>query len=241
MRELLIRIRIVFISAFFILFITGFLVFPKAVSDLALALEEQESGIRLLLVILAVLADAALVFIIYQELRTPLRKYNEDSLPVRARGSHAEISMESVKQNLNSQLMALDDIFSVQTDVESVRGRVAVDMNINARDTVNIKRKTSLIQREIKKIVERQLGLKLDSTPTLHFELSSTAKVHLAEPPPKPTAETDSKPKKSLFGRAKDQVPENDSISAKAEPAPPPEEDNDTVPLIDPSSVDESS
>lgn len=201
MREFFIRLRIILISLLFIILVTAFLVFPKNVADVANELDQQESGIRLLLVLAALLADLVLLSIIYQELRP--RRRTAQGLIVRSRGSSAEISFESVKSSLNSQIGKVSGVHAVNARVRGERGRVVVELDIDADETVHLRKKTDEIHREIVKIVERQLGLRLASKPLIKFRLLSEPaplRVSSAAAPEEAEKAKEEAPKKGMMG-----------------------------------------
>lgn len=226
MRELFIRIRIILISLIFLFFVTGFLVFPSGIADLANELESQESGIRILLVFLAVLADAALIFIIYQEIRP--RAYSGNGLIVRGGAPKTEVSLESVRQNLNYQIGELEDVFAAFSKVQALKGRVEIELQADLRDSVNVKRKSQQINREIVKIVEKQMGLRLARKPALRFDLVREPKPSL----PEPISEENSEAKKArfTFKREKKAEPASEEPTAPAE-APPRQDADETIDL----------
>lgn len=171
MRDFFLRLRVILFSLIGIILITGFLVFPKNVKELAEELENQEDSVRIILAMSAAMADALLLFIIYQELRP--RPRNEEGLLVKSRGASAEVTLESVKSHLETQISRLEDIYSAFANVKAFRGRVDVEMSIDAKDKVNVRKKSTQVNREIIKIIEKQLGLKLADKPVIVFRLMS--------------------------------------------------------------------
>src|SRR5690606_34618139 len=75
--------------------------------------------------------------------------------------------------NIDSQVAKLNDIFAVESEVKAVQGRVSVEIDIDAADRIDVRKKTNEIQREVKKIVDRQMGLKLGPKPVIRFQLMS--------------------------------------------------------------------
>jgi len=183
MREFFIRVRTILIALLFIILITGFLVFPGQLADFAERIETQENQIRALLALAAVVADAILLFIIVQELR--FRSRNAQGLLVRSRAISAEVSLESVQSNLDAQIAKLTGVFAARTLVRAERGRVAIEIDIDADDKSDIRKASKQIHREIVKIIEKQMGLKLGAKPVIRFRLmGQPAKIDLNEPEP---------------------------------------------------------
>jgi len=171
MRSFFLRLRSIIIALFFIVVLTGFLVLPEQMIRLAEEIDGQERNIRALLVAWALLADFILVYIIWQELR--VHRGDDEQLIVKSRGASAEITLDSVQNNIEAQLQKLEQVYGVQADVRNERGKVLVDAEVDADENVNVPKKTNEIHREIKKVVERQMGLKLGDKPQIRFRLMS--------------------------------------------------------------------
>lgn len=181
MGEFLLRIRVILIAILFIIFITVVLVFPQIIEDVAQGIQEQDDNIRIGLVIAAVVVDLLLIWLIVQEVRMVRR--NVRGLLVRSSDATAKVSLDSVQRNLEAQITKLEDIFATRADVQAERGRVLVELEVDARDTIDVRKKTKEINRDIGRIVDKQLGLKLGAKPIIKFNL-------LREPPSPDTGKT---------------------------------------------------
>jgi len=240
MRTFFLKLRSIVIAIAFIIVLTGFLVLPEQVIRVAEEINNQEDNIRLLSIVTAVLADFILVYIIWTELRVR-RHFDEDIFQSSTGG--AEITLDSVQKNVEGQLSKLDMVYGIMSNIRNERGKVAIDVEVGADDNVNVPKKTKEISREIKKIVERQMGLKLAAKPQIRFRLLSQGQQASSMPspasspavsspvltttPPPADAQSEEKGGKGLgrfFGRDRDaeQKPElADPDGQTARPAPP--------------------
>jgi hypothetical protein len=171
MRNLFLKLRVIFVALIFITLITGFLIFPREVGEVASQIEQQEGSNRLLLAVTAVLADVVLLVIIFQELGIGAER--PQGLVVSSRGSRMEITPDSIQRHLDAQLGTLEDVFAVRSIVRSQKGRVMVEMEVDAHEKIDVRKKTAQLQREISKIIEKQIGLKLAAKPVIRFQLMS--------------------------------------------------------------------
>jgi hypothetical protein len=234
MRSFFLRLRSIVIAICFIIVLTGFLVLPEQVIRIAEEINNQEDRVRLLSIVTAVLADFILIYIIWTELRV---RHHHDENIFRSRSGGAEITLDSVQKNLESQLGKVDMVYGIMSEVRNERGKVAVDVEVGADENVNVPKKTSEINREVKKVVERQMGLKLAEKPQIRFRLlSQPAPAPSPMPRPaaplaaaKPDAKSEEKGGKGrgrFFGRDRDsEKPDKaqlaDPDSQTARPAPP--------------------
>lgn len=169
MNEFLLRIRVILIAGLFILGLTVFLVFPELVKDAAETIQDQKDEVRIGLVAVAVIVDLFLIWVIVQEVRMVRR--NVRGLLVRSRDATAKISLESVQRNLEAQIVKIEDIFAARAEVQAERGRLLVELEVDARDTIDVRGKTRQINRDINRIVDKQLGLSLGTKPLIKFNL----------------------------------------------------------------------
>lgn len=178
MSEFFLRLRLILIIIVSILLLTLFLVFPTVVEDIAQSIQDQEDPVRVGLVLAAVLIDLLLIWILVQELR--MVRQNVRGLLVRSGDATAKVSLESVEKNLEAQVVRIEDIFAAHADVQAERGKVLVEMEIDARDTIDVRKKTKEINRDITRIVDKQLGLSLGGKPVIKFNLMSQPPVENA-------------------------------------------------------------
>lgn len=169
MTEFLLRMRVIVIAFLFIVVFTAFFVFPDVVKEAAETIQDQNNEVRIGLVAAAVLVDALLLWVIVQEGR--LVRQNVRGLLVRSGEATAKVSLESVQRNLEAQIVKLEDIFAARAEVQAERGRVLVELDVDARDTIDVRKKTRDINRDISRIVDKQLGLKLGAKPIIKFNL----------------------------------------------------------------------
>lgn len=149
-------------------------------------MSEQLGGItvivRLLLVALLLLGTALLF---YTEIRQAARS-DETGLIVRAPGAITQVDISSARDRILKAVNDLPDIVSTTANVQAVRGRAEIDLNVTVRgDDLNVVQKQKEINRALKQVVNKQLGLQLAGRPHIHIQFyNPDQKRDLMESPP---------------------------------------------------------
>lgn len=203
MREFLIRVRIILILLFFMVLVTILFIFPGQVADFAQALDDQDTLIRILMGLTAILADVGMGFLVFRELEQIRHPGSGDGLTVRSREANVQVSVQSVQSNLDSHLKQIEGLHTVNTRVASQQGRVSIKLDITADDSVDIRKKIKEINKEIEQVVENQMGVRVAGKPVINLQLSTGAPIPVeADVPRRP----------GIFRREKKETQEPNTI-----------------------------
>lgn len=183
---------------FIILIIWLFVVFPRAVNALADLLGNMGDPLiareQLIHTVIALIASLIpLYFLIirpFQQVRLP---HDGHGLVVRQGQGVAYIDTESVRNQVYRAVTEIGAIKRVEVSIESDGGRAAVLLNLTTENNINGGRKKQEIRREVKKVVEDQLGVQLAGEPTINFRLAQIEPdipqaMPIPEPPPPPVS-----------------------------------------------------
>jgi len=149
--------------------VTILLVSPQIVVDFATRLATAEPVLRAAQVLIAVLLDAILIAVIYRTL-FPGRI---EGLTVRARGARTAVSLDSVQRQINTAVAQITDVLAVQTDVVADQGNVRLALRVRTRPDIIVPEKQKEINRILRQVVEKQLGLRLAGPAVIHIALSA--------------------------------------------------------------------
>lgn len=149
--------------------VTIVLVAPQVVADLATRMAEAATPIRIVEVLAAILIDAVLIGLVY---RTAFPDRME-GLTVRARGAKTAVSIDSVQRQINNTIAQVSDVLAVQTEVVDEQGDVRVALRVRTRPDIMVPEKQKEINRTLRQVVEKQLGLRLAGPATIHIALSA--------------------------------------------------------------------
>lgn len=177
---------------FIIVTIWLFVVFPRAVNLLADLLGNMGDPLipREQFVHTAIALVASLVPLYWLIIR-PFRQVrlpNDGSgLIVRQGQGKAFIDGESVRNQIYRAVKDIGGIKRVEVSVESDSGRADILLNLVTENNINGGRKKQEIRREVKKVVEDQLGVQLAGEPTINFRLEQIEpEIPQAKAPPAP-------------------------------------------------------
>jgi len=176
--------------------VTVLLVSPQAVIALAEGLNSADTAGRAIQLLLALLIDLLLLGLLYQLLRRAASR----GLMVRARGAKTEVSIDSVRRQIMAQISQLPDVLDAQTEVRAERGNARVTLRVKATPDITVPDKQNEINRALRQVVEKQMGLRLAGPPVIHIELQTSKEppeppVEVATPPlPRPTPRPQSEP-----------------------------------------------
>jgi hypothetical protein len=147
-----------------VLAVTLLLTAPQVVADLVLRINRLQVAFRILL---AVLIDVLLLAMLYGRLRAkPV-----EGLVVRARGVRAEVNIDSVQRQINARVEEVADVLAVQTEVAADNGNARIALRVRARPDIVVPEKQKEINRVLRQVVEKQLGLRLSGSPIIHIAL----------------------------------------------------------------------
>lgn len=178
----------------FMLLITAFLVLPGVVIDLATNLNSANFLPRALQFVVALGLDALLALIVYRLWRTkPV-----DGLVVRSRNSRTAVNVDDVQRQLETRMAEIPGVSAVRVEVKPERGNADVTLYVTTGYDTVLPNKQKEISRAARKVLEKQLGLRLAGPPTIHIDMcgdEEAPEVDLAEIPseipPEPEPVTD--------------------------------------------------
>ncbi len=105
------------------------------------------------------------------------RRYLKEGLVVRAGRGLAFIDPESVRQQIVGVVSKVADIDHTEVSVDNDGGRAAVRLNVLAANSIIGPKKKVELTREVKKVVEDQLGVRLAGEPAITISLTPAGKV----------------------------------------------------------------
>jgi hypothetical protein len=157
------------------------LLVPDAIAQFAFNLSATSALIRLPA---AILIDALVLVIVVVLVRSERNSRPATGLIVKAQGAIADVSIESARERILRAVRAVPDVLSAETDIKAVRGKADVDLEVAvSRESVNLPEKQREIDRALRQVVSKQLGLQLAGKPRVHLRMSDEAPA-IPEPPP---------------------------------------------------------
>jgi hypothetical protein len=118
-----------------------------------------------------VLVDAIIVVLLFRQLRGERRTTTNGGLMVRAGGAITDVSIDSARERILRAVREVPDVTSATARVEAKRGRADVDLDvIVSGDTVNIPNKQKEIDRALRQVINKELGLQMAEHPRVHIQ-----------------------------------------------------------------------
>jgi hypothetical protein len=195
---------------------------------------------------LALLVVVLALFLLIALVRDPRPRATDDGgLLVKAQGALTDVSVSSVRERVLKAIRDVPSVKSAEAQVKSLRGRADVELQVVVTgEGVNLPNKQREIDRALRQVVNKQLGLRLAGKPRVHIHLDDDLPVAVGAigaptgapsapsvivPPSAPMAPASERP--GLFGwAASESASETTSTPVVHAPAPEPEED-ESVPL----------
>jgi hypothetical protein len=184
------------------------------VSVLALAPDSLRSGLLrieainlLLRLAVVVVVNVLILVLLYLRLRGP-RKTNSGLL-VRAPGAYTDVSIESARTLILNAVKNVPEVTHADARVQALNGRADVDLNIQVSGTeIHIPNKQKEINRALKQVINKQLGLQMRGRPRVHIYLEGEAPAESTletataptEAPAKPAEKSAAEPKDDKLG-----------------------------------------
>ena len=175
------RVLVILFALILIGIVTAVAITPDTLRVWLANLEETNLLLRLAVV---VVLNIILLILLYFTLRGP-KKEKVNGLAVRAAGAHTDVSIESARKLILSAVEGVPDVVSASATVKAVNGKADVDMDVQVSGMgVNIPSKQKEINRALKQVINKQLGLEMRGRPRVHIYL------HGEKPSAPPTSVT---------------------------------------------------
>ena len=163
------KIVIVLVGISLALLVTILLLSPDAIMSLAFNIRDTSALIRLPL---AIIIDVIVLLLIVLLVRNERSSQTVGGLTVRAQGAHADVSIESARERILRAVRAVPDVISAQAEVKAVRGRADVDLDVLvSRESISIPDKQKEIDRALRQVINKQLGLQMAGKPRVHIRM----------------------------------------------------------------------
>ncbi len=163
------------------LLLTMLLLNPQTIIQFAVSLDNTSGLIRLPA---AILIDAIVLAIVVVLVRSGSEsKTPANGLIVKAQGAIADVSVDSVRDRVLRAVRAVPDVLSAQAEIKAVRGKADIDLEVVVlRESISLPDKQREIDRALRQVVNKQLGLQLAGKPRVHIHMSDDSSV-MPEPP----------------------------------------------------------
>lgn len=181
--NLLERAVFVLVGLILIIFISVLFIVPDALAALFLGLADVNSIIRLAL---ALVFNAMVLAAMYLRLR-PGPTGDVSGLVVKTQGALADVSVESAREMVLSAVSKVPGVSKAEVKLQAVRGKADIELDVTVLDaSTNVPQKQSEINRALKQVVNKQLGLRMAGRPRVHIHLGgdSSRKALAAAPEP---------------------------------------------------------
>lgn len=163
------KVIIVLVGISLALLVTVLLLSPDSIMSLAFNIRDTSALIRLPLAIIIDVIVLVLIVVLVRNDRTPS---TVGGLTVRAQGAHTDVSIESARDRILRAVRDVPDVKSVQGEVKAIRGKADVDLDVLvSRDSINIPEKQKEIDRALRQVINKQLGLQMAGKPRVHIRM----------------------------------------------------------------------
>jgi hypothetical protein len=218
------RIIIVLVGISLAILVTVLLLNPDSISNLALNLGLTSPFIRLPLAILIDVVILAVLAVLVRGERAP---QPEGGLIVKAQGAIADISVDSARDRMLRAVREVPGVISAEATVKALRGKADVDMDVVvSRESSNLPEKQKEIDRALRQVLNKQLGLQMAGKPRVHIRMDGestlTPSAELPAPAPVVTVVEPVKPEPIVAAEVKEEppapIPVQDTMSLRPDP-----------------------
>lgn len=176
------KLIIVLVGVSLAVLMTVLLLDPDSISRLAFNMGATSALVR---VPLAVLLDVIVLAVIVVLVRGQQPAHTSTGLMVNTRGAITDISVESARDRLLRAVRAVPDVASAEAAVKAVRGKADVDLDVVvARTSTNLPEKQRELDRALRQVINKELGLQMAGKPRVHIRLDSDPLALAASTPP---------------------------------------------------------
>jgi hypothetical protein len=152
------------VGAFLVTFTAIALLAPQSVGE---RISEISPIIRILLVVLLVVGSLGFVI---QQIRRRFER-QETGLLVKTSGTITEVDIASAKERILKVVNDLPGIASTSATVKAIHGRADIDLSVSVSGyDVNVPGKQKEIDRALRQVVNKQLGLRMAGRPRIQIQ-----------------------------------------------------------------------
>jgi hypothetical protein len=165
------RIIIVLVGISLALLVTVLLVMPDTILSLAVNLTSTNWLIRLPIAILIDALILAIMVVLVRGERATATRFN-GGLLVKAQGAAVDVSVESARERVLRAVRAVPDVLSADAVMKAVNGKADIELDVVvSRDSVNVPEKQKEIDRALRQVLNKQLGLQIAGKPRVHLRM----------------------------------------------------------------------
>ncbi len=175
------KIIIVLVGLSLAILVTVLLLNPDSIAVLALNLGNASALIRLPVAILIDILILAVLVILVRDTRP---SHTSNGLMVKAQGAIADVSVESTTDRILRAVRAVPEVLSATATVKALHGKADVDLDvIVARQSKSLPDKQREIDRALRQVINKELGLQMSGKPRVHIHMDDEASLNtLPEP-----------------------------------------------------------
>lgn len=178
--NLLRRLYVFLLSLLLIIVVTILLLAPGSVSSWMGSIAELSPILR---VVGVVVINGLLVVLAFLQIRPG--KQTTTGLMMRGAGAITEVSVESARDRILKAVSDVPDVVSAEAMVKPIRGRADVELEVEVLgDDLRLPQKQQEINRALKQVINKQLGLQMAGRPRVHIRLYGQKAVKPAPLPP---------------------------------------------------------
>ena len=169
--------------------VTVSLLFPESVANALLALGTTSTTARAIVV---TVVDLAIIMALFLLIRAPQRE-ELDGLIVKTPGARADINITSARELILKAVRDVPNVVSAEVKLTAPAGKADIDLAVEVTGAnINVPNKQREIDRALRQVALKQLGLQLANQPRVHIQLVTEeelrAREEAARPLPPPAA-----------------------------------------------------
>jgi hypothetical protein len=168
MQNFLKRLYLILVTVFLAVIVVMALLAPFQVGDWLTNTLAQTSVI--LRIVLGVILGGGLLALTYLQVRPVAQERN--GLVMRVSGAITDVSIESARDRILKTIEAVPDVISAEATIKPVRGRADMELRVVVMGHgIRLPDKQKEINRALKQVINKQLGLQMAGRPRIHIEL----------------------------------------------------------------------
>lgn len=190
--NLLRRLLVLIYGLALLALVTVALLFPEVIANALLAFGDTSQTARAIVV---AVIDLAIVIALFLVIRSP-RREELDGLIVKTPGARADINIASARDLILKAVRDVPNVVSAEAKLTAPAGRADIDLAVEVVGSdVNVPNKQREIDRALRQVALKQLGLQLATQPRVHIQLVTEEELRAREAafqphplPPEPPA-----------------------------------------------------